>query len=96
VRQLCSPMRARVPTSAPAAALRACAYRTCAIVRVLRPFGGFEAARRGEELGEGVGRRGSDGGAVRCGQRLCVYVRRVLDATPPFGMDVHEVGLCIF
>jgi hypothetical protein len=66
------------------------------IVRVLRLFGGAEASCRGEELGEGIVRRGSDGGAVRCGRRLCVYVRRVLDATARFGMDVHEVGLCIF
>jgi hypothetical protein len=87
VRQLRSTMRARVHTSARAAALRACAYRTRAIVRVLRLFGVAEAARRGKELGEGIVRRGSDGGAVRCGRRLCVYVRRVLGATARFGMD---------
>jgi hypothetical protein len=58
-------MRARAHTSARAAALHACAYRTRAIVRVLRLFGGAEAASRGEELGEGIVRRGSEVG--RCG-----------------------------
>ncbi len=91
-------MRARVHTAAraAAAALRACAYRTRAIVRVFRPFGGAEVARRGEELGEGIVRRGSEVG--RCGVGdgcVCTCAESSMLLHGSEWMDVHEVGLFI-
>jgi hypothetical protein len=57
----------------------------CGRSAVLRRHVG--ARKWARESGEGIVRHGSDGGAVRCGRWLCVYVRRVLDATARFGMD---------